>query len=371
LSARREALPNSAAAHFRLGLWCEQQGLKGEAMEQFAAALDLDTGYEAVWKHLRFRRYHGRWLTEDRIASALRETESQAFADRAWEPRLRMWKTWLTNKAKRDEAELALGGVTDPRAIPSVWKVFATGRNPDQQRAVQLLGQIESRASSRALALLAVSGLEGGVRQAATETLRSRDPLEFADLLIALLRDPVQYQLRPVGGPGLPGSLTITGAGFNLERIYAPPPPRDIAIIPGEAIVYDSQGFPIIVRHTDATTLPFAWLDDHGYTYASGCIIPPHVPVTIQLGRMWLENWKSAHSAQQQMRGDIAAIEQANDLQRAADARIVQVLNQATGQSLPVERATWRRWWFARLGRTDQPASDPPRPTLTEWIPLP
>ena len=75
--------------------------------------------------------------------------------------------------------------------------------------AVQLLGQVQSPASSRRLALLALSGVSAEVRRAAMETLRWRDPLEFADLLIGLLRDPIKYRTRSVRGPGLPGSLTV------------------------------------------------------------------------------------------------------------------------------------------------------------------
>jgi hypothetical protein len=201
------------------------------------------------------------------------------------------------------------------------------------------------------------------------ETVRWRDPLEFADVLIGLLRDPVKYEVRPVGGPGLPGSLTVKGPEYNLERIYAPPPPPDLPIFPDEEVKLDGRGLPIIVRHTDETVLPFAWVEK-GYTFPSGCIIPPHVPVGIQLGAMWLENWKSARSAQEQLRGDVAAIQRGNDLLRAANAQVVQVLRQTTGERLPVDRAAWRAWWFGRLGRTDIPRIEPPRPTLTEFAPL-
>ena len=95
-----------------------------------------------------------------------------------------------------------------------------------------------------------------------------------------------------------------------------------------------------------------------------------HVPVNIQLGAMRAANWKAAQSAQNQLRGDVAAIERENDLQRAANAQIVEVLSHAIGQRLPVDRAACRAWWFARLGRTNKVNSEPPRPTLTEFIPL-
>jgi hypothetical protein len=86
---------------------------------------------------------------------------------------------------------------------------------------------------------------------------------------------------------------------------------------------------------------------------------------------MWVENWKSADSAQDQLEGDVAAIERENDVQRAANAQIVQVLSLAIGQRLPADRAGCRAWLIARLGRTVMAEAAPPlRPTLSEFVPL-
>jgi hypothetical protein len=192
--------------------------------------------------------------------------------------------------------------------------------------------------------------------------------VEFADVLIGLLRDPVKYEVRPVGGPGRPGSLTIKGRPFDIERIYAPPP--DPPVLPGDELRLDARGLPILIRYTDAADMPFAWVDPYGQTYPSGCVIPPHVPVAIQLGQMWRENWRSAQSAQRQLRGDIDAIERRNDLQRAANQRVLQALGDATGQRLPADRSAWCAWWFSRIGRTYTPDTEPPRPASTEIVPL-
>ena len=73
---------------------------------------------------------------------------AQRKADLHWRPLLQKWKTWLSpnsKKGKSAEAERLLLGVTDPRAVPSVWSVFAAGRDPAQQaRAVEMLGRIDS-----------------------------------------------------------------------------------------------------------------------------------------------------------------------------------------------------------------------------------
>jgi hypothetical protein len=168
----------------------------------------------------------------------------------------------------------------------------------------------------------------------------------------------------------MPGSLTIKGPAVNVERVYAPPAPPDLGILPDELAAASGQGgLPTIVRHTDETDLPFAWLCQ-GYLFPSGAIIPPHVPVPIQLGAMWVENWKAAHFAQRQLSNDVAAIEFENDLQRAANAQVADVLSRCIGQRLPVDRDACRRWWFTKLGQSLISRPERARPTITEFVRL-
>ena len=68
---------------------------------------------------------------------------------------------------------------------------------------VQILGQIDKPISSKVLAMFAVFGRTPEVRQRATETLRGRTAEDFLDLFIALLIDPINFEVKPVGGPGL------------------------------------------------------------------------------------------------------------------------------------------------------------------------
>ena len=76
-----------------------------------------------------------------------------------------------------------------PSAVPSVWAIFARGNTSHQKLAVQLLGQIDSPDSTRALAILAIASESGEVRGRSIETLRRRDPREIASFLVGRLRD--------------------------------------------------------------------------------------------------------------------------------------------------------------------------------------
>ena len=170
--------------------------------------------------------------------------------------------------------------------------------------------------------------------------------------------------------PGDAGKFDRQGTGGQRGACLLSPCSAQSCVSPSERAAANARGgLPTIFRHTDETDLPFAWLYK-GYMFPSGAIIPPHVGVPIQLGEMWVENWKAAHSAQRQLSNDVAAIEFANDLEHAANAQVVDVLSRCVGQRLPVDREACRRWWFTRLGQTPIGRPERSHPTVTEIVRL-
>ena len=167
------------------------------------------------------------------------EADQQRKADAHWRPLLEKWNGWLTRKSKREEAEAALGKVHDPRAVPSIWKVFVPGGAADQERAVRLLSQIDAPAASRALASLALIGVTERVRGRAADALLKRDPREFAAMLISVIRDPIEYEVREVLGPGKPGELYVHGERANRRFFYEAPPPLT-TLRPTDIVGFDS-----------------------------------------------------------------------------------------------------------------------------------
>ncbi|HEX8199240.1 MAG TPA: hypothetical protein VF590_02045, partial [Isosphaeraceae bacterium] len=171
-NARREQARDTAESQWNLALWCEKQGLEAEAVAHFTAVTRLDPGREAAWKRLGYRRHDGRWMTAEQAAAETAEAEEQKKANQHWQPLLEKWRSWLGETARRGEAEAALAELSDPRAVPAIWRVFGLRTAAHQVRAVQLLGQLDAPTASRALAILAVSGKTAEVRRVATETLR-------------------------------------------------------------------------------------------------------------------------------------------------------------------------------------------------------
>src|SRR5262249_12972652 len=149
---------------------------------------------------------------------------------------------------RRAEAENGLASVTDPRAVPMVWAVFVPRGAEGQRAAVRVLAQVDSPGSSRALTFLALMSPNAEVRGRAMQVLRQRDPRAFAPLLIGLLRDTIQYEVRQVDGPGSSGQILIKNKDANIKRLYSPPPTPFIPFLPGDSLGVDAAGLPVINR---------------------------------------------------------------------------------------------------------------------------
>ncbi len=240
---KRSATPYIADAQFSLGLWADDRGLKDQAKAHFTAAIRLDPAKDAAWKRLGYVKHDGRWMTDHQITLDKADAEAQKLADRKWKPLLEKWKAQLSRPSQKAGAEANLLGLTDPRAVPSVGKVFIAS-DPDQTRAAQLLGQIDAPGASRGLAYLAAFGTSAETQRVATETLRRRDPREYANLLIPFIHKLIRYEVKPVGGPNSPGVLYVEGQKANVRRLYEP---RSL-IQPTDRIAIDRFGQPVVER---------------------------------------------------------------------------------------------------------------------------
>ncbi|WP_435020366.1 polymorphic toxin-type HINT domain-containing protein [Tundrisphaera sp. TA3] len=244
---RRAKAPQSAEGQARLAQWCEENGLIDESKAHHAIALRFDPNRELSRRKLGFKRDGRRWVTDAQLLAEKEEARLQGEADQKWKASLLDARARLNDREKRAQASEDLANVTDPRAVRSVLAVFARGDEADRGLAVRLLGQIDAAASSQALAWFAVLDGSAEIRRAAAETLKRRDPREYAGLLIGLIRRPLRYEVRPVGGPGSPGALFVEGEQAINQRYYAPPS-ASFPIQVGDFLTYDDYGLPILKR---------------------------------------------------------------------------------------------------------------------------
>ncbi|HEV3162690.1 MAG TPA: polymorphic toxin-type HINT domain-containing protein [Isosphaeraceae bacterium] len=416
-NAKRDKLTNTADAHWKLALWCEENGLQAETKAHLATVVRLDPKREEGWKRLGYKKHNGHWMTLEQISAQKAEIEAQQKADRQWRDRLEKWKGWLGQKdAKRSDAEAVLAGVTDPRAVRAVWQVFALGGQADQTRAVQLMGQIDAPMASRALALLSVFSPSAEVRRQSVETLKRRDPRDFVGLLISLLHKPLKYDVRPVNGPGSQGVLFVEGEQYNVRRAYnAPGLPAltmqlifermnsvlDLNAFPGAGgprIVVNPDGF----GATDPRLLPglqraatnpadlASFLgaaanarqpaQNEAMTEAFGIVAAnSNMPAALasikarQDSQILLnvsEARRAAVAAAQQLESDVASIKAYNANVNQANEQTLFALNIVTGQDFGSDQQGWTAWWTDQRGYAYQPPPERPKPTFDQVAPL-
>jgi hypothetical protein len=318
--ARRNRAEYTADDQWKLARWAEEHGLTAEAMAHDTAVTRIDPTREAAWKKLGCRRFEGRWMTAAQIDALRADREAQVRADKHWGLLLEKWKEWLGKPQRRAEAEVGLLGVIDPRAVRAIGKVFGTVSPKDQDRAVRLLGQIDSTDASKALAKFGVFGATEDIRRFAIETLRGRDLRGALDPVIQLVREPIKFQARPNLGPDSPGVILIEGQEANFERIY----PSDI---------------PRITNPRQAMRLP-------------------------QIVE------QATEGANRRLADDVLALETTNVSIKVKSAHALDLLRGVSGKDFGTDQTAWAAWWTDRQGYAVKalPGRTGQKPTFTQVV---
>ena len=373
----RAKTPNTADGQMKLARWCKQHDLKAEQNAHLINVVRLDPSRETVWKSLGYKRHHGLWMTSEQIASVTAESIAQHAANGKWRPKFAQWKEELRQASTSRQAEDGLATVTDPRAVPSVWRVFTAGNAADRVRAVQLFGQIEGQRATQALTCLAVFAPESECRRAAAESLVRRDPREAIGPLINFLATPVKYEFKPSTGPGEAGELLVEGEKFNVRRDYRPPelPPDLFTVMDQEARGIYTPNF--IDGLAGVGNLPLRGLGVTNPNSRSGVFLNGvSVDALRYRRRLLIQNdlaqaRQAVVSANQQIAGDVALVESQNKSIHSCNDAVLTALQPLTGQDFGEDRLAWQAWWTDQQGYA-QSRSQPsePKPTITQNVSL-
>ncbi len=376
---RRVQATHKADSQMRLATWCEQKGLKAQAIAHFNEVVQLDPSREAAWRHLGYKKQGDRWVKAEEAAAQKLEAERQKNADKRWKARLEKLREGLEAKdaAKRARAERGLVAVTDPRAVPMIWAVFVRGGERTQLAAVQMLGQIDGASASTALATLAILYPEGPVSGRATETLTRRDPRDIVGRLISMIRKPYKYQVRPVNGPGSVGELFVEGEQFNVRRLYRSAP-IDPALIPAglfaPSTTFDpldnrGDGMPAATPVANPRRNPAPDIMD---TLTAQAFASAETSQGLQIARRLDAIRQDTRAIQQRLDADLQALEQINAQFKQCNDRVLPIVTRLTGQDLGAEPEKWKGWWTDQLGYAYQaPSTTTAKPTLTEIVDSP
>jgi hypothetical protein len=338
----KEKTPMTAAARWKLALWCEQHGLKDIAYVHFGEVIMLDPKRDAAWKRLGFKKHGNHWATDAQIA----EEQEQKKADKFWGPHLTKVHKDIhgaNGKPKKDLAQAEFDKISDPRAVLSVYREFAGGGKSDQVILIDVLNRIDKPISSKVLALIAVYGKTTDVRRRAIEILRDRPSQDFIDVLVGLMTDEFKYEVRPVGGPGSPGVLFVEGEKFNVSRFYAPPAAPNIMPQPGDVITYDQNGMPIINRPMRQSTIMGA---KQGLSGSKNLLEEKEQAIIeyeqISPSQLAMEAQRGALVAKSQLEADVNMIKSINKERKKFNDLVMAVAKEATGKDGGKTPKEWR-----------------------------
>jgi len=402
---RRAATPDKPDAQWKLAQWCDQNGLEEQARAHYNAVVRLDPKREAAWKRLGYKKSGDRWVKPDQLAAEKTEAEHQKLANKHWKPILERYRDGLNSKnaARRTQAEAALAGITDPWAVPAIWEVLVKGDERIQLMAVQVLGQIDAATASRALAALAVFAPSPAVRGRAIDTAVRHDPRDFLTSVLAMVRKPFKYQVRPTGGPGSEGALFVEGEQYNIQRLYrvqpfdpSTLPPRifspDVPFNPFSvpnlmmasgwtgampaSVSATAQQLGQSIAANPAQMASLIRLHSAALRGASAQTIP-NLALTAQMVAIQrdqqiaisiLNQAQFEQAARQTLQQDIQSIEVMNAGIRELNDRVLPLARASTGQDFESDSDSWMKWWTNELGYTYQSPSPATKPTYTDVI---
>jgi hypothetical protein len=362
----KEKAPMTAAARWKLAIWCEEHGLKEEALVHFGEVISLDPKRDAAWRRLGFKKHGNHWATDAQIA----EDQEQKKADKFWGPHLKKVHKDIHGshgKTKQGLAQAELDKISDPRAVLSLYREFGGGGKSDHLILIDVLSRIDKAISSKVLALIAVYGKTTDVRRRAVEILRARPSEDFLDVLVGLMIDPYKYVVKPVGGPGSPGVLFVEGQKFNVNRFYAPPAAPNITPQPGDIVTYDQSGNPIINRPVRQATIlgptkPIPGAKT-GFEQQEVDVVDY---VQISPSQLMMEAQKSALAAKEQLEADVNLIKSINKERNKFNDLVMTAAKEATGKDAGKTPKEWRDALAKGNGASTQRA----KPTYDENVAL-
>ena len=223
--ARRVRAADKPDDHWRLALWCDENGLKEQTTIHLRRVVTLDPKREAAWRRLGFKKQGSQWVKPELAAAEKTEFEAQTPRQQDLEAKARTpgRRAECPLKGKSAAAEEALGEITDPCAVPMVWAVFVRGDRISQRFAVRVLGQIDASGSSRGLPSWACSAPGRMSASRPPQSCAAAIPAMSPSCWSACSANPIKYRVKKVNGPGSQGELLVEGRGRQRQAaVYSP-----------------------------------------------------------------------------------------------------------------------------------------------------
>jgi hypothetical protein len=358
---RRARTPQKADSQLRLANWCWENGLKDEATVHYYSVTRLDPSRDIAWLRLGYKKQRDRWQKPEVLAAKKLEADRHKRDDALWKPRLEKLREAMasTVESRRLKAERELYQISDPSAGPMIFKTFGSRDEQMQLLAVELLSQLDGQEASSYVLALAIGGQSGNVREHAASVIARRDPRDSIARLIALVRKPFKFEIKPLGGPGSTGALLVEGERFDIRRVYKAP---DV-----EVGIYAFGQLDAITGNLDDS---FVVISGNPRTPVERIAVAMQYQFANQLqGTILLnEAIRRSNAVKQTLDGDVQFIQDLNAQIVQTNDRALPLLATLTGQQFGVDPPAWRTWWADQLGLVVDDRYAEAKPTLSQFV---
>lgn len=222
----RPQYADTVAGHRRLGIWCDQRRLKGQARAHLLRVLELSPDDPEARERLGYRRVAGAWLTRDETWQAHARARQMQQGRAQWGPKLLRVHYGLQRRSQKEQqkARALCLAIDDPAAIPVIESVLTRSSEREALLAIETLGNITAHEASLALARQAMFSDWPEARLAASRQLKGR-PLEaFVPVMLAAMYTPVESrdEFERRGGGFLLHRQTLSreGRAVKQERVF-------------------------------------------------------------------------------------------------------------------------------------------------------
>jgi tetratricopeptide (TPR) repeat protein len=95
---RRVKTASKVEAQLRLAAWCDQKGLKEQALAHYSEVIRLDPSREIAWRHLGYKKQGHRWVKPEEASAEKQEADRQKLADKQWKLKFEKLREGLVSK---------------------------------------------------------------------------------------------------------------------------------------------------------------------------------------------------------------------------------------------------------------------------------
>ncbi|WP_047813352.1 polymorphic toxin-type HINT domain-containing protein [Rhodopirellula islandica] len=183
---RRDSLEDTAEDHWRLSRWCRTAHMPGRSRAHAVRVIELDRNHAAAHRYLGNVQVGDVWVAAEEAIEQQKELRATQQNLRIHSPKIRAIVEAFQSKdaGRKQKARKQLERIDTPAAIDAVLQQASVGSDEFAIAAVHWLGEREEANAAVALARLAVFDQRRGLRDLATQQLKTIDPALFVPTLL-------------------------------------------------------------------------------------------------------------------------------------------------------------------------------------------